>query len=54
MKATGILTDFIVGVIYLAIIYALVRPSSPAASVVAFVSGALVAVVRSATGFHQS
>jgi hypothetical protein len=51
---TGIATDFVVGALYLAILYALVRPGSPAAAVVKTISSALVAVVGSATGYNQS
>lgn len=46
--------EFTIGIIYLAILYALVRPSSPAAPVVAAVSSALVAVIGSATGYNQT
>jgi len=45
---------FVVGVIYLAILYALVRPGSPAAAVVQTISSAMVAVVGSATGYNQN
>jgi xanthosine utilization system XapX-like protein len=46
-------TEFLVGVIYIAIIYALVRPTSPAAGVVQTISDAMVGVVGSATGYNQ-
>lgn len=51
---TRTLTEFLVGVLFLAIIYSLVRPGSPAANVVQTISTALVAVVGSATGYNQS
>lgn len=51
---SGIATNLVAGAVYLAILYALVRPGSPAAAVVKTVSTALVAVVGSATGYNQN
>lgn len=48
------LSEYLVGAIYLAIVYSLVRPGSPAAGVVQTVSNALVAVVSTATGFYTT
>lgn len=50
----NVLGEFLIGSIYLAIVYALVRPGSPAAGVVQTVGNALVSVVGSATGYHQT
>jgi xanthosine utilization system XapX-like protein len=47
------ITDFIVGAIYVAIIYSMVRPHSPAAGAVKNISDALIGVVGSATGYNQ-
>lgn len=47
-------TEFLVGVIYVAIVYTIVRPGSPAAAVIKTVTDALTAVVQSATGFQQN
>ena len=44
------ITEFLIGVVYVAIVYALVRPGSPAASVITSISRALTGVVGSATG----
>ena len=51
MKMLG---EFAVGVLYIAILYALVRPGSPAAAVVKTVSEALVGVIGNATGYSQT
>lgn len=51
---TGTLGELFIGIIFLAILFSLVRPYSPAASVVQIVSSALVAVVGSATGYNQA
>jgi xanthosine utilization system XapX-like protein len=48
-----VITEFIVGVVYIAIVYSLVRPSSPAAGVIKTVSDAMVGLVGSATGYNQ-
>lgn len=48
MKAAG---EFLIGVIYLAILYSLVRPGSPAAGTVKTITDALVGIVGSATGY---
>lgn len=50
MKIAG---EVLIGVIYVAIVFSLVRPGSPAATVVQTVSNALVGVVGSATGYNQ-
>lgn len=42
--------DFITAVLYLAIVYVLVRPGSPAANVIKTITQTLVAVVGEATG----
>lgn len=47
------ITELIVGAVYVAIVYSLVRPSSPAASVIQTISQALIGVVGSATGYNQ-
>lgn len=47
---TAFIWIFLIGVIYVAILYALVRPGSPAAGAVNTVSNALAAVVATATG----
>lgn len=44
------LAEFLIGIIYLAIVYSLVRPGSPAAGAVKTISNTLIAVVGSATG----
>lgn len=49
MKIVG---QFLIGVIYLAIVYTLVRPGSPAATVIKTTSNALVGVVGSTTGYN--
>ena len=46
--------SFLVGALYLAIVYALVRPGSPAAGIVKTISDALIGVVGSATGAYQT
>ncbi len=50
----NVIWEFVIGSVYVAIIYTLVRPGSPAADVVKTVSDALVGVVTSATGYHQA
>jgi hypothetical protein len=50
----NVVTEVVVGAVYLAILYALVRPGSPASAVVKTISSALVAVVGSATGYNQT
>lgn len=50
MKIAG---EVLIGIIYLAIVYSLVRPGSPAAATVKTVSNALIGVVGSATGYNQ-
>lgn len=45
-----ILVEVIVGSIYLAIIYTLVRPSSPSTAVIKALSNALIGVVQQTTG----
>lgn len=47
-------TQVITAVVYLAIVYALVRPGSPAAGAVQNLANAIVAVVGSATGYNES
>lgn len=47
------LGEFLVGVLYVAILYALVRPNSPAANVIKIISNTLIAVVGSATGYND-
>lgn len=49
-----ILGTFVIGVIYLAIVAALVRPGSPAAGVVKTLSDAATGVVAAATGYRQT
>lgn len=51
MKELG---AFIVGALYLAILYSLVRPGSPGADLVKTISDALVGVVGNATGYYQT
>lgn len=48
------LTEFVVGIVYVAIVYALVRPGSPAASVIKTVTDALAGIIGSATGYNQA
>lgn len=48
-----ILGEFLIGVLYLAIVYALVRPGSPAATVVHTISDALIGVVANVTGYSE-
>jgi hypothetical protein len=48
-----ILAEFLVGVVYLAIVYSLVRPGSPAAATIKVISTTLVDIVGSATGYNQ-
>lgn len=48
-----IAAEVLIGVIYLAIVYVLVRPGSPAATAVKTITGALVGVVGSVTGYSQ-
>lgn len=49
MKIVG---EVLIGVIYLAIVFTVVRPGSPAASVVKTTSNALIGVVGSTTGYN--
>lgn len=49
----GIIGEFLIGVVYLAIIYSLVRPDSPASGVVKTVSNALIGLVGTVTGYTQ-
>jgi hypothetical protein len=44
------ITEFLIGVVYLAIVYSLVRPGSPAAAVIKTISTSLSGVIGSATG----
>lgn len=44
--------EFITGVIFVAIIYSLVRPGSPASTAIENIFKAMVAVVGSATGYN--
>lgn len=44
------ITDFLVGTVFVAIVYTLVRPGSPAADAVHTISNALIAVVGTVTG----
>lgn len=46
------LGDFLVGIIFVAIVYSLVRPGSPASGIVQVISNALIAVVGTATGSY--
>lgn len=50
----NLIGEFIVGALYLAVVYALVRPGSPAADTVKTVSDALIGVVGNATGYYQT
>lgn len=45
--------QFLAGALYVAILYTLVRPGSPAAGAIKTVGSALTAVVGSATGYNQ-
>lgn len=45
--------DFIVAILYLAIIYMLVRPGSPAANVIKTITQAGVSIVGEATGSNS-
>lgn len=47
----NVLGEVLIGVVYVAILFTLVRPGSPAAGVVKTVSTALVGVVKSVTGY---
>lgn len=47
-------TEFVVGIVYVAIVYALVRPGSPAADVIKAITDALSGVIGSATGYNQA
>jgi hypothetical protein len=49
-----IIGEFAAGALYLAVVYALVRPGSPAAAVVRTVTDALTGIVGSATGYNQA
>jgi xanthosine utilization system XapX-like protein len=49
----GLIGEVLIGVIYLAIVYSLVRPQSPAASVIKTVSNALIGIVGTVTGYTQ-
>lgn len=50
MKLIG---EFLIGVVYLAIVYAVVRPNSPAGTAIQSIGNALVGVVGSATGYNN-
>ncbi len=52
MNVTGLAWDFVIGAIYVAIVYTLVRPNSPAAATIKVVSSAMTGLVRSTTGYH--
>lgn len=43
--------EILIGVVFLAIVFTLVRPKSPAAAVVKTLSTALIGVVGSTTGY---
>lgn len=44
--------DFVVGAVYVAIVYTLVRPNSPAAATIKVITSAMTGLVRSTTGYH--
>lgn len=44
--------DFVVGVVYVAIVYTLVRPNSAAADTIKIITSAMTGLVRSTTGYH--
>lgn len=52
MKAGDVITEIIVGVLIVAVIFMLVRPGSPASTAVAQVSAALSAMVATATQYQ--
>lgn len=47
-----IVWEVLIGALYLAIVFAVVRPGSPAASAVSQISNALVGVVQTVTGYQ--
>lgn len=49
----GVVWEFLIGAVYVAIVYSLVRPGSPAASVIKTVSSAMVGIVGTVTGYTQ-
>lgn len=48
------ITEFVVGIIFVAIVYSLVRPGSPAAEAINNIFKAMVAVVGSASGYNTT
>ena len=50
---TRIIGEVLIGVIYIAIVFMLVRPGSPASDSIKTVGTALTAVVGSVTGYKQ-
>lgn len=48
-----IAAEVLVGVIYLAIVFSVVRPGSPAADAIRTINNAMVGVVGSATGYNE-
>lgn len=48
------LGDFLIGIVYLAMLFVLVRPGSPAAGAVKNISNTLIWIVGSATGYTQT
>jgi hypothetical protein len=50
----GTITQFVVGIIIVAIIYMLVRPNSQGPAIVEQVSGALSDLVKTSTGYGQT
>lgn len=53
MKLSAIAGEVLIGVIYLAIVYALVRPGSPAAGAVQTISNLMIGVVGNVTGYNN-
>lgn len=49
----NIIGEVLIGVVYLAIVFTLVRPTSPAAGVIQTLGTALTGVVGSVTGYNQ-
>lgn len=47
----SLIAEILIGVLYLAIVFSLVRPTSPAAGVIKTVGDALTGVVGAVTGY---
>ena len=53
MKLGALAGELLIGVIYIAIVYALVRPGSPAAGAVTTISNLMIGLVGSVTGSNN-